>query len=254
MYDVVIPLKVGEQNEDLRFTLRSLDMFGGEIGSVWLVGYKPSWVQNVRVIRTVQDGDKWLNTFKNRIAACHHPEVSARFLLFNDDFILTAPVEDWDYFTNVYCGTLLEKAEELKNDGRERSRWQKGFRFTDEILKRFYRIRDGRNFEFHAPMLIDKKLFLKTYRDERLMQIIAPGVSPCVLHRSLHANLYRRPDWDEARCIEDNKLRKDIQTEDECLKNGWFSVKDGMIGWRGLAPRLNAWLEKVFPEKSRFEV
>ena len=57
-YDIVIPLKADEPNEDLRFTLRSIEKYGADYGTIWLVGYCPRWVQNVRYLPTIQTADK----------------------------------------------------------------------------------------------------------------------------------------------------------------------------------------------------
>lgn len=252
VYDIVIPLKAQCDNEDLRFTLRSIDGFARNIGQIWIVGYLPEWVHGVRYVPTKQTGTKWSNTLLNRRIVCRQDELSDDFLLFNDDFILTEEVHDWDTFTNINCGTLLEKAEALKQAGHERSVWERGFRYTNDILLQFFHVNGAVNMEFHGPMIINKRGFARTYEDERIRSL-DNQIHPCLLNRSLHANLYPRLNAEKARRVQDCKIRGDLLSEKVILENGWFSVADGMIGHPERFPKLNAWLLSQFPKKSRWE-
>jgi hypothetical protein len=91
--DVVYIVKAGESNEPLRHSLRSLAHVPH--GRVWIVGYRPKWVSpDVGYIPTMQRGPKHANTWGNFVAAAAHPDISADFLLFNDDFFITRPIDE----------------------------------------------------------------------------------------------------------------------------------------------------------------
>ncbi|MFF4385619.1 hypothetical protein ACFY0G_02315 [Streptomyces sp. NPDC001552] len=90
--DLVVPLREGKNNQQLRYALRSWAEHLPH-GRVWLVGYRPYWTAGVEHIPTVQHGSKYENTTTAVRAACEHDEVSDPFILMNDDFFTMRPVE-----------------------------------------------------------------------------------------------------------------------------------------------------------------
>ena len=65
--DLVYIVKNSEVNEDLRYSLRSVAKFVPH-DKIWIVGYKPSWVQNVEYLPVPQNlGSKWKNLIKLEI-------------------------------------------------------------------------------------------------------------------------------------------------------------------------------------------
>lgn len=91
--DVVYVVGPGEQNEELRFSLRSLAA-NLVHDRVWIAGHAPSWVsREVGRIRTRQAGSKYRNSSGNLEAACSHREVSETFVYLNDDFFVLEPTE-----------------------------------------------------------------------------------------------------------------------------------------------------------------
>ena len=246
-YDIVIPLKKSEPNHDLIYTLRALERFGGDYGNVYLVGYCPSYISNVHYIPNDQSRNKWQNTRGNLISACHTSAISDDFVLFNDDFILTKDVIDWEQFTNACCGTLLERGKELLMDKSIRSRWAHGFLFNHSLLS-LMGVKSPLDFEYHAPFLYNKRKLLSLFDDERIKPFMT-DTKHLLFSRSLYGNLHPRP---KPRKIEDVKLREDM-TDDAILHQyGFFSVQDGLICSPD-APNLNSWLKATFPEPSRYE-
>lgn len=91
--DLVVPLREGKNNAQLRYALRSWAEHLPH-GRVWLVGFRPYWVGGVEHIPTVQQGTKFQNTTAAVRAACEHPEVSDPWILVNDDFFVMRPLPD----------------------------------------------------------------------------------------------------------------------------------------------------------------
>lgn len=251
-YDIVIPLKKSEMNEDLRFTLRALEKYGGDFGQVWIVGHCPKWLTGVRYVHTEQTADKWTNTLRNRLRICQEHELSDDFVLFNDDFILTRPVEDWLVATNFHRGYLADYALELQASGVSMTRWRRGFAFNDRVLKHLG-VKHPLNYEYHGPMLFNKHRFPKIYETRALEVFSEPN--ELFFHRSIYGNLYPRDDLAEAVVIDDDpKLRTtDIKTEDYLTRFGFFSVADFVTNNRARFPRLRAWLDSHLGTPSRFE-
>ncbi|MEU0273202.1 hypothetical protein ABZ129_15340, partial [Streptomyces sp. NPDC006307] len=59
--DIVVPVREGAVNEQLRFALRSWAAHLPH-GRVWLVGHRPRWAANVEHIATRQTGTKYQNS------------------------------------------------------------------------------------------------------------------------------------------------------------------------------------------------
>ena len=89
--DIVYTVREGDKNEELRYSLRSLVNLPHR--KVWIAGHKPKWLHHIGHVPTVQGNRKWLNAINNVRAAVGAPEVSDTFVLFNDDFFVTHPIE-----------------------------------------------------------------------------------------------------------------------------------------------------------------
>ena len=83
--DVVYIVRPGDDNEELRYSLRSIDANLAH-ARVVIAGYKPDWVKNVYYIATDQTSDKYTNAANNWAAAMADPEVTEDFIAMNDDF------------------------------------------------------------------------------------------------------------------------------------------------------------------------
>ena len=105
MLDFVYIVKESDKNDDLRYSLRSIAKFYPD-HRVWIVGYKPKWVQNVGYIPVKQTGNKWGNSVKNIIAACESKEISEDFILMNDDFFIIKEKYPLETVCNMNSGTL----------------------------------------------------------------------------------------------------------------------------------------------------
>ncbi len=250
-YDVVIPVRPGERNEDLRFSLRSLDKFGFNIRKVWLVGYRPSWVRNVEILPTSQHLDKWLNTRKNIESACRCKEITDDFILMNDDFILTQRTSDWRHFNGYHRGTLFEK-ECFYSRFPDGNVWREGFHFNRQILilagygKGEF---EPLNYEVHFPVVLNREKRLTLF-DRPEFRKYKNESDPLLFQRSIYFNLYPH---EFQRQISDGKIFTDVKNFDYFRQHEVISVADNVIGDRDKAPILHQWLDENLSEKSCFE-
>ncbi|HRN29777.1 MAG TPA: hypothetical protein PK890_08770, partial [Terrimesophilobacter sp.] len=104
--DLVYLVRPGNNNPELRMSLRSLKNFPH--GKVWIVGHKPNWVANVRHIKGNPTNNSHANVFLNVLAACEHPDTPDEFVIMNDDFYITRPIQK---IPNWYRSTLTEHME-----------------------------------------------------------------------------------------------------------------------------------------------
>ena len=118
--DVVYALGTGSkwQDNELRYSLRSLEKFCGNLGRVFIVGHKPDWVTGVIHIphddwkqghpeyrkRRGDVGHKDGNIIRKVLAACK-TDLSERFLFASDDQCFLAPIDAWT-LPALHCGLL----------------------------------------------------------------------------------------------------------------------------------------------------
>lgn len=147
--DIVYMVKAGEANEELRHSLRSLVNLPH--GRVWLVGYKPRWVYHARYLPTMQRGPKHHNTWRNWVTMAQSTELPDRFVLFNDDFYVTRPIEK---VPDLHRGPLDEAINWL---GRVRANsYRLRMEATRRVLRRAGRPEPYLSYELHAPLVIDR--------------------------------------------------------------------------------------------------
>lgn len=159
--DIVIPLKESNENEELRYVLRSIAQ-NLPHRKIFLAGFTPDWVQNVESINVkIPEGLKYSKSLANTKAACLDPRVSDNFILFNDDFFVMKPVEGID---PVHRGSL-EKFHTLYATKNHRYRnYRDGIGRMRRILE-MYGFDDEvtNSYELHLPMIFNKAQRLECY-------------------------------------------------------------------------------------------
>jgi hypothetical protein len=134
----------------------------------------------VRHIPTAQSPRaKWANARTNRRAACEHPEVSDRFVLFNDDMYVMRPIAAVPVLHRGPVDAVIRLFERRGAS----SAYLAGMRGTAAWLREAG-CADPLSYELHVPMPVTK---------ERLLAVLhlAGGVGFPVPHvRTLYGNLY----------------------------------------------------------------
>lgn len=247
-YDVVYIVKNGDDNVDLKYSLRSLDKFCN-FKNVWIVGYKPSWVQNVNYLATDQsDDNKWFNSRKNLKAACENKGITDDFILMNDDFVAIRPIINWKTNLNIYLGDATERSKRYNDKS---SNWQKGYIYLDELLQ-ILKCKHHYDFEAHIPMIINKGDFLKMLHMDDVKTYWNDATK--VFHqRSLYKNVFLEQN-EHPKLVKDVKLKRSRDMMSVDVENvDWISVYDDVIGNSVNYPKLNAFLNNMFPNKCQFE-
>jgi hypothetical protein len=146
--DIVYVCRPGDDNEELRYSLRSLRNLPH--GKVWIAGYCPSWVSDeVGRIPVPQMASKHQHALASLIAAMDHPEVSDPFLLFNDDFYVMQPM---DRIPVLHNGPLEKVIEE-----HAKSTYREAMEKTAEVLRNTaLAVEPFYGYEIHCPMEFEK--------------------------------------------------------------------------------------------------
>lgn len=233
-HDIVYFVKNCPNNEELRYSLRSVE--GNWLyRDVWFYGGKPNGIEPDEYVKVGQNAPtKWENVRNMMVEVCKNDEISEDFWLFNDDFFILRPIKD---FGPRYDGTLTTKIQEIrdKHNG-EDSEW------SGNLVKLRKLLKDNDKTEYcyaiHEPMLINRKKMLEVLEKFPHEPMI----------RALYGNWWaiggvqeKDPKYamPEAGDVAQKITQHDIvSTSDESFQSGY----------------IGRWLRDKFQTKSRFEV
>lgn len=229
--DIVYFVKDSLHNEELRYSLRSVDM-NMPYKRVWIFGGCPKSITPDVRVRVIQEGQtKWDKVRTMFKMACENKEITENFILFNDDFFVMKPT---DYLETMYRSSLRDYINviESKNLGCPTS-YTKLLRECDNKLNNIGATRYA--YELHTPFIFNKKKLLKLldkYPDQH-----------CT--RSLYGNVYKIG----GKQSRDVKIFT-IKTEIDYRNSRFLSTDDSIVNinndiWRYITKALN--------KKSRFE-
>ncbi|MDH6189123.1 hypothetical protein EES44_24280 [Streptomyces sp. ADI96-15] len=166
--DIVVPVRVGAANQQLRYALRS---WTANIPHrhVWVVGYKPSWLRGVRHIPTRQSGTKYQNTTEAVRLACLNRQVSDVFLLCNDDFFVMQPQTAG--VPALHRGPVSRVEAYYASRVQRPGRYLRGLRQTRDLLVSLGHD-NPMSYELHVPLPVQKEGMLKTLDVCRRLDVV----------------------------------------------------------------------------------
>lgn len=128
----------GHDNCELRWSLRSLDMFAENLGRVVVAGYPPEWL-SAEVVRVDVPDDpgaayKHVNIMNCILECCRRGVVRGEFLYSSDDHFLCRQV-DLDAYPYFYKSDSLLTAEDLERQGRRLTPYRQSLAETRVVLE-----------------------------------------------------------------------------------------------------------------------
>ena len=235
--DVVIPLKEDNDNEELRYVLRSIAK-NLPHRKIFLAGFTPDWVQNVESINVeIPAGLKYSKSLANTRAACNDPRVSDDFILFNDDFFVMKPVTE---ILPVHRGSLRDFHTMFTMMNHRWRNYRDGIGRIRKILDQYgFDDRLTKTYELHVPMIFNKTHRENIYR----IQDEFPAGDYALHTNTLYGNLLSVGGEE----IEDVKYFKPEAVPDETLtfiSSDDDSFRDGLVG---------KYIRSEFTEKCKYE-
>jgi hypothetical protein len=211
--NVVYYVRAGERNEELRFSLRSLQNLDHE--RVWVIGHKPAWVTGVEHIPGNLARGAQANAIANLSLACQ-AIAAERFVVFNDDFYVMDPVPG---VPTCHAGPLAERTRPMPAE----------LRMAKTMLVEMGH-RDPIDWTLHLPLVVWRR---------KLARILAALTRPAEW-RTMYGNLTgttgeRAPDV---------KIRR---RSDPMPAGPFLSTSDATF------PALRKMLATRFPSPSRYE-
>jgi hypothetical protein len=177
--DVVYPVRDGDANDELRWSLRCLEA-NYPHGQVWVVGYKPNWLINVQFIKGNLSRHAGANVYHNVLKAAQCRDISSEFVVMNDDFFITKPLDE---IPILYRSTLREHLRLPSLMRSQSTPWTRSIRTTLIALQALGYI-DPISYELHVPMHANREAMADTL--SRFTHI-TPDAPP--QWRSLYGNI-----------------------------------------------------------------
>lgn len=234
-YDVVYFVKNMPHNEELRYSLRSVEE-NLKYRKLWIYGGLPLGIRpDARVKISQTQPTKWERVRNMLYEACQNDGITEDFWLFNDDFFILTPMAE--NMPAQYDGTLTSKIDEIEaSHNGEQTEWTSNLRRLRERLREAGK--PELNYAVHKPMLINRKKMLEVldkYPDEPMS-------------RALYGNYWELGGVNS----EDTKLT--LMRNRELAQNlkKWQFVSTSDESFAG--GDIGRWLRDRFPYKSRFEV
>lgn len=238
MTDVVYVLGAGSpwDNNELRYSLRSLEAFLTNVGRVYVVGHCPAWLTDVvHLPFPDRHGCKERNIMLKMAYACGHPDLSEYFLSIHDDHFALAPQSASDIPN--WAGTSLGHLAKSVGQG---NNWREAVINTDQALQS--RGMTTHNFDIHLPMLINKNHF------PAVMDQYDWSQPRGFVVKSLYGNTMGL-DPVNTTDMKVNKHYTTAEIVDRLRGRAWFSLGNG-----GLNRYFKALLAALYPQPSRFEL
>ncbi|WP_432001626.1 hypothetical protein [Streptomyces sioyaensis] len=227
--DIVVPVRVGPANEQLRYALRS---WAANLPHrhIWIVGHRPAWAREVRHLPTQQADTKYQNTTAAVRAACLHGEVSDTFLLCNDDFFVMQRQECGMPVLHRGPVSLVESYYERRSAGQ----YLRGLRETRDLLAGLGHD-DPLSYELHVPLPVAK---------DQMLKALDVGRSLTAVHkRTLYGNL-AGIDGEEIRDVKVLNRSPRFDRGSPFLSTMPDSFANGLVGQH---------IRSVFPRGCRYE-
>ncbi|MGK4567836.1 hypothetical protein [Flavobacterium sp. 3HN19-14] len=226
-------------NQELRYSLRSLERYGSGIDTVVIIGERPAFL-NYDVVEHypfAETGNKDFRIASKILFACENQIVTGDFLFLNDDFFFR------DHF-NAIDYPYYQKVPLL--NGEPKTPYQKQLAVTRDYL--LSQGKHALHFDVHTPIVYNAEKFI-ALRETWLHSATTLGLvvksSYCNMH-SLYGPIYK-----------DVKL-KSLATIDDKIKfesSHVFTINDAH--WnndRAWHLGVEQYLKSEFPHKSKFEL
>ncbi|MFW5831564.1 MAG: hypothetical protein ACOCVA_04885 [Prolixibacteraceae bacterium] len=240
--DVVYVLGTGSawKNNEIRFSLRSIQKNLKGYRNVFIVGELPGFLKNVIHIPAKDIFEPGKNADGNIItkvlAACNHPDLSDDFLFINDDHLVIKPI-------NVENVPPLHKGDMTTFPPKywKLNHWRGRLERTMKILQK--RGLSTLHFDCHTPILFNKHRFPEIVKQFDYQNDIGYTM------KSLYGNV-EYPDGpfltDQKKTVFKNYSLEDLKTR--LSAPTFMSFNDD-----GLNKPLKWWLISNFPSKSKYE-
>lgn len=232
--DIIIPLGKGSgwDDNELRYSLRSIQQFVSNVGNIYIVGLQPEWLKNVIQVDypDIHISSKFRNQniLQKILFVIDHYEVSNNFIFTNDDIFFLKDIEPNDLHNFTDC-TLQEYLD--------RNPLLNGI-YRRAVLATIQYLRENnlpmQHYDNHTPIIYNKFKFKKIFE----------SIKQEIIIKSIYGNSITP-------FIEDNKFYKPLslqQIESQNKGKSFFSISD-----KALNEDMKEYINTQFNKKSKYE-
>lgn len=158
-HDIVYILKNNIEEEELTYSIRSV-VKNFPYNRIWFAGGLPEHITPDEHMPIRQEGtNKWQKVSYTIKRICQNDEITEDFWLFNDDFYIMKPIEE---FPAAIRGTMHQRIMQLKKD-HNYSAYAGNLEKTENYLRR--KGYDTLDYALHVPILINRQKALETLKE-----------------------------------------------------------------------------------------
>lgn len=220
-------------NNELRYSLRSLEKYVSDIDHVFIVGELPTFITGVIHLPAI-DPFKWNkegNIHSKLLIAAQCQFVSNKFLFMNDDHFFLRNISTVPY---AHLGPLSMNGVESPVYAQYLENTRKALLHAGLPIK---------NFDIHLPMIIDKRRFVKMSES---FNWFTDEIENTLVVKSLYANYCRIPGSREVDCkIKSTHTSKQISL---LMDRRWAFSTAAEIN-----PGTRAMISHLYPIRSQYE-
>ena len=228
-HDIVYFVKEMPQNEELRYSLRSVEK-NFPHNKIWFYGGCPKDLKPDHHVQITQNlPTKWLNVRQSLIAACKNDNITEDFWLSNDDFFVLKPIKD---LPPLYDGDLFRHIVEIEGrHGNRPSKYTTNLRLAASELSA--RKLGVLNYAVHKPMLINRKKALEVIEE----------FPNCPMFRALYGN-YWKIGGEDVPDVKVAGVDREVDPEWDFVSSEDNSFQNGKVG---------VFIAQMFGEKGKYE-
>ena len=223
-------------DNELKYSLRSLEKHVNGIGEVFIVGHKPPFINEAAIHIPADDMtfNRARNIASKILLTCNDERVSEYFLLMNDDYFFLQDIQNITEYPFHYNKTL--------RDVKPNSQFIHHVKATIKALEL-----NGKailNYDCHYPIIVNKHLFVSAYRQYDWSKEHGYTV------KSMYCNTIGIP-FCKTRRASDAKIRytKDLKVIQEFIRSRHlFSTCEAFQG-----DEVKEFMDNLYPEKSIYE-
>jgi hypothetical protein len=179
--DLCYVVRPGDENEELRYSLRSVAA-NLPHRRVWIAGHRPPWVSDevgwlpVEQPEPKDELTKYRNARLNWQAVADCADIGPDIVMMNDDFFVTAPLSSVPVLN---YGTIDDFMAFFRRYSRTVSTYMIGEQRTIEWLQTERRIARPLSYALHVPLPVPRAALAETLA---VLPLVAPSGRPLPLH------------------------------------------------------------------------
>lgn len=220
--DVVYTCRPGK-NEELRYSIRSVEKNASFIKNIWVVGGKPDWYSG-KFIEIPQISNAFQNVRMNLKTVIDTQEISEDFVFMNDDFFIINKIDS----VPTYYNGLLEDRSIRHRELAGANYYSNFLAKSDQALRR-YGIKKPLNYELHLPIVFNKAMLSETIDKQFSIRSCYGNIHNIGGEDIKDVKIYTSPRFVEDSSSIDNGTPF-VSTDDESFKSMGNIIKDMFPG------------------------